>query len=231
MDLNIKNNLELVRARIVKAAERAGHLPDTVRLVAAGKGVDPDRLSEAIRYGVGIIGENRVQEALIKIKEIGMAVSWHMIGRLQRNKVRDVIGRFDLIHSLDSRPLAEEIDKWAGRIGIVQKVLIEVNAGEEETKGGILPDKTLDLIKEIALNRNISIRGLMTIPPMSKDPEGSRRFFHMLRELAADIVKEGIDGVIMEELSMGMSDDFEIAVEEGSTLVRIGRAIFGPRGG
>lgn len=235
MDLDIKNNLELVKARISKAAERAGRLPETVRLVAAGKGVTTDRLREAIHYGIDIIGENRVQEALIKIKEIGMNVpsniSWHMIGRLQRNKVKDVVGRFDLIHSVDSKPLAGEIDKWAGRINVIQKVLLEVNVGGEETKSGIFPDRTLGLIKEIAVYKNILIRGLMTIPPITKDPEGSRRFFRILGELAKDITKEGIERVMMGELSMGMSDDFEIAVEEGATFVRIGRAIFGPRRG
>lgn len=230
-DPDIKNNLELVMTRIADAAKRSGRLPDTIRLVAAGKGVTPDRLKEAIRCGVKIIGENRVQEGLIKIREIGMTVSWHLIGRLQRNKVKDVVGRFDLVHSVDSKALAEEIDKWAGRIGVAQKVLIEVNAGKEETKGGVVPDKVLNLIKDIALNRNISIRGLMTIPPLSEDPEESRRYFRMLSELAKEISKEGVDGVYMEELSMGMSDDFEVAVEEGSTFARIGRAIFGPRRG
>lgn len=234
MDLEVRNNLEVVRTRIAKAAKRAGRLPETVRLIAAGKGVTAERLKEAIECGIDIIGENRVQEALEKIdkiREIETKVSWHMIGRLQRNKVRDVVGRFDLIHSLDSRPLAEEIDKWAGRRGLIQKVFLEVNIGSEETKGGVMPDRALDLIKEVSLYNNISLKGLMTVPPWSEDPEGSRRFFRILKELAKDIAKEGIDRVSMEELSMGMSDDFEIAVEEGATFVRIGRAIFGPRRG
>ncbi|MEK6577360.1 MAG: YggS family pyridoxal phosphate-dependent enzyme [Nitrospirota bacterium] len=241
MGIDIKNNLELVRARISKAALSVGRRPGAIRLVAAGKGVGAERLKEAIRYGVDIIGENRVQEALDKIDEIDKIreagtelpphISWHFIGKLQRNKVRDAAGRFDLIHSLDSRPLAEEINKWAERRGLIQKVLLEVNVGEEETKGGIMPERALGLIKEASLYKNISVRGLMTVPPFSSDPEGSRIFFRKLSELAKEITKEGIDRILMEELSMGMSDDFEVAVEEGATMVRIGRAIFGPRRG
>lgn len=235
------NNLEVVRTRIAKAALSAGRRPGAIRLVAAGKGVTAERLKEAIRYGVDIIGENRVQEALYKIEKIGKMVetgtglpphiSWHFIGKLQRNKVRDAAGRFDLIHSLDSRPLAEEINKWAEKKGLIQKVLLEVNVGREETKGGIMPERALGLIKEASLYKNISVRGLMTVPPFSSDPEGSRFFFRKLSELAKEITKEGIDRISMEELSMGMSDDFEVAVEEGATMVRIGRAIFGPRRG
>lgn len=238
------NNLEVVRTRIAKAALSVGRRPGAVRLVAAGKGVTAERLNEAIRCGIDIIGENRVQEAIDKIDEIDKiykiresgtglppSISWHFIGKLQRNKVRDVAGKFDLIHSLDSRPLAEEINKWAEKRGLIQKVLLEVNVGEEETKGGIMPERALGLIKEASLYKNISVRGLMTVPPFSSDPEGSRIFFRKLSELAKEITKEGIDRILMEELSMGMSDDFEVAVEEGATMVRIGRAIFGPRRG
>ena len=235
MDLDIKSNLENIRARIARAAEKAGRLPESVRLVAAGKGVTPERLKEAINFGIEIIGENRVQEALTKMKETGLdstrSISWHMIGRLQRNKVRDVVGRFELIHSVDSCPLAEEINKWAGKSGISQKVLLEVNVGGEGTKCGIPPDMVLDLTKKMAGYKNISIMGLMTIPPVSIDPELSRGFFRLLKQMAGAIDKEGIDRVKMAELSMGMSDDFEVAVEEGATFVRIGRAIFGPRRG
>lgn len=235
------NNLEVVRTRIAKAALSVGRRPGAIRLVAAGKGVTAERLNEAIRYGVDIIGENRVQEALDKIdkvdkiRETGTGlphqISWHFIGKLQRNKVRDAAGKFDLIHSLDSRPLAEEINKWAEKRGLIQKVLLEVNVGGEETKGGIMPEKALGLIKEVSLYKHISVRGLMIVPPVSSDPEGSRIFFRKLSELAKDITKEGIDRISMEELSMGMSDDFEVAVEEGATMVRIGRAIFGLRRG
>ncbi|HLF86576.1 MAG TPA: YggS family pyridoxal phosphate-dependent enzyme [Nitrospiria bacterium] len=241
MGIDIKNNLELVRARISKAALSVGRRPGAIRLVAAGKGVGAERLKEAISYGVDTIGENRVQEAIGKIDKLDKMVetgtglpphiSWHFIGKLQRNKVRDTAGRFDLIHSLDSRPLAEEINKWAEKRGLIQKVLLEVNVGEEETKGGVMPEKALGLIKEASLYMNISVRGLMTVPPVSPDPEGSRIFFRKLSELAKDITKEGIDRIFMEELSMGMSDDFEVAVQEGATMVRIGRAIFGPRRG
>jgi pyridoxal phosphate enzyme (YggS family) len=244
MGIDIKNNLEVVRTRIAKAALSVGRLPGTIRLVAAGKGVGAERLKEAISYGVDTIGENRVQEALDKIDKIdkldkmvesgtGMPphISWHFIGKLQRNKVRDTAGRFDLIHSLDSRPLAEEINKWAEKRGLIQNVLLEVNVGEEETKGGVMPERALGLIKEVSLYKNISVRGLMTVPPFSSDPEGSRIFFRKLSELAKDITKEGIDRIFMEELSMGMSDDFEVAVQEGATIVRIGRAIFGSRKG
>ncbi len=238
------NNLEVVRTRIAKAALSVGRRPGAIRLVAAGKGVTAERLNEAIRYGVDIIGENRVQEAinkidkidkLYKIRETGTGlpphISWHFIGKLQRNKVRDAAGRFDLIHSLDSMPLAEEINKWAEKRGLIQKVLLEVNVGGEDTKGGIMPERALGLIKETSLYKHISVRGLMTVPPVSSDPEGSRIFFRKLSELAKYIAKEGIDRIYMEELSMGMSDDFEVAVEEGATMVRVGRAIFGPRRG
>ncbi|MBI5746557.1 MAG: YggS family pyridoxal phosphate-dependent enzyme [Nitrospirae bacterium] len=239
--MDIMNNLEVVRTRIAKAALSVGRRPGAIRLVAAGKGVTAERLKEAISFGVDIIGENRVQEAICKIDKLGKMVetgtglppqiSWHFIGKLQRNKVRDAAGRFDLIHSLDSRPLAEEINKWAEKRGLIQKVLLEVNVGEEETKGGIMPERALGLIKEASLYKHISVRGLMTVPPVSSDPEGSRIFFRKLSELAKEITKEGIDRILMEELSMGMSDDFEVAVEEGATMVRIGRAIFGPRRG
>jgi len=222
----IRRNVGLVLDRIRQAALRAGRRPEAVRLVAATKSVAPERIRGAIEAGVRILGENRLQEALPKIDALGPSrgLAWHFIGRLQRRKVKDVVGRFQLIHSVDSRELAEEIDRRAGHAGLRQEVLLEVNVGGEASKAGFAPAALPGALDEMAGLSHLSIKGLMTIPPPSGQPEAARPYFRQLRELAASLGRPEL-----QELSMGMSQDYEIAVEEGATMVRVGTAIFGIR--
>jgi len=232
--VHIGENFKQVRERIRLAALKVGRRPEDIRLVAVTKRVPVAAIREAMAGGVEIFGENRVQEALPKIQEVGSdRCRWHFVGHLQTNKVRQVVGLFDLIHSVDSLKLAQVLDAMvksrAGGQTVRQKVLIQVNVSGESTKHGVSPDRLVSLVKEMAQCHSLAIQGLMTIPPAHEDPERSRPFYQTLRELAGLIHKEGIDGVSMRELSMGMSNDFEVGVEEGATLVRIGTAIFGTR--
>lgn len=232
--VHIRENLEQVRERIRLAALRASRRPEDIQLVAVTKMVPVALIREAIAAGVEIFGENRVQEALPKIQEVGSdRCRWHLVGHLQTNKVRWVAGLFDLVHSVDSLKLARVLDAMvksqSGGQSVRQKVLIQVNVSGESTKFGISPDRLVSQVKEMVQCQGLEIRGLMTIPPAYEDPERARPFYRTLRELAVLIHQEGIDGVSMQELSMGMSNDFEVGVEEGATLVRIGMAIFGPR--
>lgn len=223
---NIAANIKNILQRMKLAAERVNRKPEEIKLVAVTKTVDIPRIREAISAGIIIIGENRVQEAREKFKEIGRAVQWHLIGHLQTNKVKYVFDIFNLIHSIDSPSLAEEIQRRAETRGIRMNVLIEVNLSGEKTKFGILPEAVSGLVKSICRLKNINIQGLMTMPPFSESPEDSRPYFSMLRMIRDSIQKEGI---MINDLSMGMSNDFEVAIEEGATMVRIGTAIFGER--
>jgi pyridoxal phosphate enzyme (YggS family) len=227
--MSIADNLKTVKDRIVSAAKRAGRDPSSVKLVVVTKTVDTGKIREAVAAGAEILGENRVQEAKEKIERLGACASWHLIGRLQTNKARYAVKFFDMIHSVDSLDLAKEIDKQAAKIGKIQDVLIEVSIAGEETKAGVAIEGVLVLIENAAKLKNISIRGLMTIPPFPDNPENVRPYFRALRELASSIAKENIPKVSMQELSMGMSGDFEVAIEEGATMVRVGSAIFGER--
>jgi pyridoxal phosphate enzyme (YggS family) len=222
----IRENLLRVTERIDKAARKVGRDPEEIKLVAVSKTVETDRIKEAIEAGVTILGENYVQEAQKKIEEIGRPVSWHFIGHLQSNKAKYAIRLFDLIHSLDSVPLAEELNRRAEQADRVMKAMIEVNLSKEATKFGADEEKVLSLAKRIQNLNHLSLEGLMTMPPYFDSPEMSRPYYIALRELKERMAKEGIP---MKELSMGMSNDFEIAVEEGATYVRVGTAIFGPR--
>jgi pyridoxal phosphate enzyme (YggS family) len=214
------------------AAEKSGRDPRRVRLVAATKTVSVEHIREGMAAGLSILGENRVQEALPKIKALAQTqVRWHFIGQLQRRKVRSIIGLFDLIHSVDSVELAREIDRRAGDAGLVQDVLLEVNVGGESTKAGFRPDGLVELVTTMAALTHLRIKGLMAIPPPTGGAESARPYFIQMRELAQAIAAEGIPGVAMDELSMGMSSDYLAAVEEGATLVRVGSAIFGVRHG
>jgi hypothetical protein len=215
-----------VRERIEKAARKAGRDPNEIKLVAVSKTVETLRIKEAILAGVTILGENYVQEAQKKIEEIGRPVSWHFIGHLQSNKAKYAIRLFDMIHSLDSASLAEELNRRAEQAGRVMKVMIEVNLSKEATKFGTDEEMMLNLAKRIQTLNHLSLEGLMTMPPYFDSPEMSRPYYIALRELKEKMAKEGIP---MKELSMGMSNDFEIAIEEGATFVRVGTAIFGPR--
>jgi len=227
--MSIADNLKTVMDRIASAAQRAGRDPSSVKLVVVTKTVDPARVRAAVAAGAEILGENRVQEAKEKIEGLGNAASWHLIGRLQTNKAKYAVKLFDLIHSVDDRELAGEIDRQAAKINKVQDVLIEVSIAGEAAKAGAAVNEVTDLVRETAALKHVAVRGLMTIPPFLDDPEQVRPYFRKLRELSIGIANENIPGVTMRELSMGMSGDFPTAVEEGATMVRVGTAIFGER--
>jgi pyridoxal phosphate enzyme (YggS family) len=223
----IAQNLKKVRAAIVAAAQRAGRDPGGVRLVAVSKTVDLERLRAAIDAGHDLFGENYLQEARDKIAALGRQVSWHLVGHLQSNKARGAVELFDLIHAVDRIKLARALDAAAARLGKVQDVLIQVNQGGEATKSGVGPSAAPALLQEVARLPHLRVLGLMTMPPWFPDPEAARPFFRALRELRDRL--RGLTGLPLTELSMGMSGDFAVAVEEGSTLVRVGTAIFGQR--
>jgi len=228
--LSIADNVKRVRTRIRQAAERAGRDPMSVRLVAASKTVDAARIRAAIAAGVTVLGENYLQETRQKLGQLGRAgVEWHLIGPLQRNKVRYVFDLFDMMHSLDRLELAEEINRRAERLGRRLPVLLEVNVGGEASKSGWPPDRLLSAVRQLAAMPNIQVRGLMTIPPPTPQPHEARPYFRQVRQLRDRLVQEGYDGMTFDELSMGMTADYEVAIEEGATLVRVGTAIFGPR--
>ena len=226
----INPNLENIQQRIRQAAEACGRRPEEVHLVAVSKTMPKEKLVEAVEAGVEILGENYVQEAREKFNDLyTLPVSWHFIGHLQSNKAKYVVKIFDLIHSVDSLKLAREIDKQAKKINKTQDILIQVNISEETTKSGTRAEQTLEIIQEISRFENIAIKGLMTMPPFFNAPERVQPFFKVLRELRSRIKEENILNVSMDELSMGMTGDFEVAIQEGATLVRIGTAIFGER--
>jgi len=219
--LDIRENLVRVRERIARAAERAGRRPDDVLLVAVSKTVDVERIRRAIEAGVPALGENRVQEAKEKIAALGRPVPWHLVGHLQTNKVRDALELFDLVHSIDRLDLARECDRRAAQRGTPVEALVQVNVAGEASKGGFEPDALAEALDVIAALGHVRVRGLMTIPPAVERAEDARPWF---RTLAALGKRHGL-----AELSMGMSADFEVAIEEGATIVRIGTAVFGPR--
>ena len=226
--MSIADNLKSINERIATAAKRVGRDPASIKLVVVTKTVDQDRIREAVAAGATILGENRVQEAREKIDALGQIAQWHLIGRLQTNKAKYAVRLFDLIHSVDSIGLARELDKQAAKIGKVQDVLVEVSIASEAAKAGIAVDDCLALVRDADL-KNIKVRGLMAIPPFLDDPEQVRPYFRKLNELLQSIRRENIPDISMQELSMGMSGDFEVAVEEGSTMVRVGTAVFGER--
>ena len=226
----MKQKIEHINTRIKKTAIACGRDPESVRLVAVGKTKSAELVREAIDAGATIIGENYIQEAREKFKALDdCTVKWHYIGHLQSNKSKYAVRIFDLIHSVDSFKLARELDKCARKIDKIQHILIQVNISKEKTKGGIHEDETLELIAAVSELTHVSIRGLMTMPPYFDDPERARPFFKALGHLREQIREANIPTVFMDELSMGMSGDFEAAIEEGATLVRVGTAIFGAR--
>jgi pyridoxal phosphate enzyme (YggS family) len=227
--MTIALNLASIQERIRKAALRAGRDPVAIRLVAVSKTVSAESIQEAITAGVTILGENYVQEARNKIARIGKQVEWHFIGHLQSNKARSAVDLFSTIHSVDRLSLAEALNQEANKQGKILPVLIQVNISGEESKSGINPQETLQLLERIAGLQHLSVQGLMTMPPWFEDPENARPHFNALRKLREELANKKIHGVSLQELSMGMSGDFEVAIEEGATLVRVGTAIFGPR--
>lgn len=227
--MSIAENIAKVRERIEKACQKADRNTADVELVAVTKVVEVDRIYEAIDAGIQIIGENRVQEAWQKYQSVGDKVQWHLIGHLQTNKVKRALQFARFIHSVDSLHLAEEIQKQAQKMDKTVDILVQVNTSGEQTKFGFAPEESLDAVKYIALLPQVKIKGLMTIGAFLPDPEDVRPCFRQLRRLRDEIRKCQIDRVEMDILSMGMTGDFEVAIEEGSTMIRVGRSIFGKR--
>ncbi len=240
--MKIAEALKVVRKKINDSALKAGRNPEDVKLVAVSKNVELHRIIEAVTAGVTILGENRVQEARDKILNLksqitpptppltkgGMkgGVEWHLIGSLQKNKAKIAVQLFDLIHTIDSIGLAEEVNKQAEKINKIQSILVQVKLSEEETKHGVLEKDLLSLLEKITRLKNLKLEGLMTIPPFFEDPENTGPYFKRLREIRNKAEQKGFR---LPELSMGMSNDFGVAIEEGATMVRIGTAIFGER--
>ncbi len=224
----LAENLKRVEERIASAALKSGRRPEDITLVAVTKTVEPERINRAIQLGVKIIGENRVQEARDKKPEV-LPVTWHLVGHLQTNKVKYAVRLFDMIQSVDSLHLAEEISKRCVAEGKTMPILIEVNTSGEPTKYGCKPDEAAELVARVAELPNLQIQGLMTIGLFTDNPEEVRPCFVTLRELAEKIDSQRIPNVRMDVLSMGMTSDFEVAIAEGATMVRIGTAIFGAR--
>ena len=226
----LRQRIERLEAEIQAALARSPNPQRQVTLVAASKSMPPETIRAAYAAGLRDFGENRVQEAVAKRPHLDdLPLRWHWIGHLQRNKVRFVANAYVLVHSLDRLPLALELDKWARRSGRQQDCLVQVNVSGEPNKSGVAPNELLPLLREVAALPGIRVLGLMTMAPVAPDPEMVRPVFRRLRELAAEVQAEQLPGVRMDYLSMGMSDDFRVAVEEGATHVRIGRALFGPR--
>jgi pyridoxal phosphate enzyme (YggS family) len=227
--MSIAENLSRIKERMAEAATRSGRTPGSVKLVGVTKTVDLDRIKEAVSAGLQILGENYVQEARDKIRELKDRVSWHFVGRLQTNKAKYAVKLFDVIQTVDSFKLAQELNRRAQPLGRTIPIIIQVNLASEVSKGGVEPSECLSLIRHVSVLENLQIRGLMTMPPFFDQPERARPYFAQLREMSQKIAEAQVAGVEMNELSMGMSGDFEAAIEEGATLIRVGTAIFGER--
>jgi len=225
--VDVAANVARIRERIARAAERAGRSPETVTLVAVSKVVEPARIQAALAAGVTDVGENYVQEAAAKRPEVGAAARWHMIGHLQRNKTKQAVQIFDMIQTVDSERLAEVIGRHAQASGRTMPVLLQVNTSGEDSKSGVEPERAAELLHVVAGVGGIRVEGLMTIGRWDPDPERARPEFRLLAELARKLEDES--GVQMRWLSMGMSHDFETAIEEGANLIRVGTGVFGPR--
>ena len=224
----IAENLVEVRERISRAIQKSGREPDSARLITVSKQISVDRIEEALAAGAVVFGENKIQEAIPKIEQMeAEGIFWHFIGHLQKNKIKFLDERFELIHSVDSFELAEKIAKHYHSENRVQRILLQVNVSGEAAKFGMEPKELEKQMAEFFQLQGIQVEGLMTIPPFDSDPENSRRHFSRLRELREQYEKQ--NGLPLNQLSMGMSNDFEVAIEEGATLVRVGTAIFGPR--
>ncbi len=228
--MTIQQNIERIRNEMADAALGSGRNPQDVRLMGVTKTVDAERIEEAVGAGLRLFGENYVQEAKGKVEKIGrQGIEWHMIGYLQSNKAKYAVHLFDMIHSVSKASQALELDRRSAAASRVTPILIEVNLSGEPSKSGLEPSEVIPFIRSISGYQNVSIRGLMTMPPWFDDPEEARPYFRRLRELSLRITDDVIGGVEMKELSMGMTQDFRVAVEEGSTIVRVGRGIFGER--
>lgn len=225
----IKNQLIEIKTKIKEAAKRSARGEEDITLIAVSKTYPVTAIEEAMLEGCLDFGENHVQELVRKMEDIKEKVNWHLIGHLQTNKVKYVIGKVSLIHSMDSLKLAEEIERQSAKKGIVTNVLVEVNVANEITKYGFKVDEVIDVMKHLNTMPHIKVKGLMTVAPFVENPEKNRAIFKKLYELSVDIQKQKLDNISTNILSMGMSNDYEIAIEEGATMVRIGTAIFGNR--
>ncbi len=225
----IAQNIKIVRDNIEKACSRCGRDPKEVTLIAVSKTKPVEDVRAAMAAGMEYFGENKVQELTMKMDTITEPLHWNMIGHLQKNKVKYIVGRAELIHSVDSLDLAQKIQSEAAKKNAVANILLEVNVSGEESKFGIRPEQLEDLVRQIAVLPNVHIKGLMTVAPFTEDPEENRQYFRNLRNLAVDIKSKNIDNVTMSVLSMGMTGDYMVAIEEGATMVRVGTGIFGKR--
>lgn len=230
MPQEIPERLARVRERVARAAHRAGRNPEEIRLIAVSKTVDPSDIQIAADRGIRDLGENRVQEALGKVGQVKAdGLSWHLIGHLQSNKTRQAVSTFDVIHTVDTVDLARRLDRIAGEEGKRPVVLVQVDLAHEPTKSGANEADLLEVVEALGSAENLDFRGLMTIPPFFDEPEQSRDYFKRLRETLENLNKSRTPQRPLTELSMGMSNDFEVAIEEGATMIRVGTAIFGPR--
>lgn len=229
MNSSIEQNIIDVKKRINEAALKSGRNPNEILLLAVSKTIDVPKIKEAVNLGLNSLGENRVQEIMEKYEPMGEGINWHLIGHLQTNKVKYIIDKVCLIHSVESFKLAEEINKRAEKAGIIMDILVEVNIADEQSKFGIKPKDCENFIREISVLKNIRVKGLMTVAPFTENPEENRIYFKEMKKLFIDINNKKIDNVNMTELSMGMTGDFCVAIEEGATIVRVGTGIFGHR--
>ncbi|MFR3483500.1 MAG: YggS family pyridoxal phosphate-dependent enzyme [Clostridia bacterium] len=225
----LRNNLESVRDSIARAAARAGRNPEDVLLLPVTKTLGADVVEQAWQLGIRQVGENKVQEILSKKEVMGEKMQFHMIGHLQRNKVHQVLDKVCLIHSVDSVRLAEEINREAEKKGLTARILLELNVAREESKYGILEEDLDALLQNLARFQHIRVEGLMTVAPFVENPEENRKIFRRMREIFIDIRQKKVNNIDMQILSMGMTNDYEIAVEEGATIVRVGTGLFGHR--
>ena len=226
----IADNLKSVKRRIGEAARKAGRSPSAIRLVVVSKQASSEKIISAYEAGAECFGENKIQEAVDKIENVKLqGLAWHFIGHLQKNKIKYINSHFDLIHSVDSLSLAEKISEHSKSQDRVQPVLLQINISGEEAKFGMSPSDLVEQLSDFAVFNGIRIKGLMTIPPQDPNPESSRQYFSALRLLRDKCQNLNIDGIELNELSMGMTSDYKVAIEEGATLVRIGTAIFGLR--
>ena len=226
---SIRENVAVVEAKIAAAAKRAGRNPEDILLLAVSKTKPVEMIQEAVDCGLTALGENKVQEIMEKFEPMGKGVHWHLIGHLQTNKVKYIIDKVDMIHSVESLRLAQEIDKRAAAAKVIMDILVEVNIAGEESKFGVRPEDTEVFLRELSKFDNIHVRGLMTVAPFVNNPEENRVYFRKMRELLVDMNAKKIDNISMDVLSMGMTGDYEVAIEEGATIVRVGTGIFGER--
>lgn len=225
----VTDNYRFIRQQVDETATKSGRSPEDITLIAVSKTKPLEDIEELIQIGVEDFGENKVQELCDKYERVSRPVRFHQIGHLQTNKVKYVIDKAVLIHSVDSMKLAKEIQKEAAKRQLISQILVEVNVAEEDSKFGLRTEEVLPFVQEIAAFPNIHVNGLMTIAPFVENPEENRKYFRILKQLSLDIISKNIDNISMNVLSMGMTNDYKVAIEEGATMVRVGTAIFGAR--